>query len=61
MSLWGGGYISCGCVTTPPPPPQVVSSPLLDAGGPVGLYDKKHACSDAGGNIIHLYVQLIQI
>ena len=43
------------------PPPQAVSLPLLDSGCPVGLYDKEYAYADVGDNIIHAYVQLLQI
>ena len=34
---------------------------ILDSGFPVGLYDKEHAYADAGEDIIHEYVQLLQI
>ena len=41
-------------------PHQSIYWPLLDYRGEVGLYNKEHACSDTGEDIIHAYMRLIQ-
>ena len=41
--------------------PRAVYLPLLDSGWPIVLYNKEHTDADVEYDIIHAYVQLLQI